>query len=66
MRKMQINSKVFSEKTVKQALNDYKNIAKTSLQVKGEIFIIKFWKFKYDEDQTLKEFENYMIGLENS
>lgn len=66
MRKIQINSEVFSERTIKQAMNDYKDIAKTSLQVKSKNFIITFWEFKYAEDQTLKEFENYMIGLENS
>lgn len=25
-----------------------------------------FWKCKYGEDVTIKEFENYMIGIENS
>lgn len=66
MRKIQINSEIFSEKTVKQALRDYGNIAKTSLKNKGEYFIVTFWKCKFDEEQTLREFENYMIGLENS
>ncbi len=28
--------------------------------------VITFLKCKYDENLTIKEFENYMIGLENS
>lgn len=44
----------------------YKNYAAMSVQYKQEYAIITFWKCKYDEDQTIKEFENYMIGVENS
>lgn len=66
MKKIQINSEIFSEKTVKQALDDYKRIAKTSMKNKGEYYIVTFWKCKFDEEQTISEFENYMIGLENS
>lgn len=66
MRKIQVNSEIFSEETVKQALRDYGNIAKTTLKNERNYFIVTFWKCKFDEDQTLREFENYMIGLENS
>lgn len=66
MRKLQINSEIFSDKTVKQALNDYKKISTTSIKRSNKYSTVIFWKCKYDEEQTLKEFENYMIGLENS
>lgn len=66
MRKIQINSKIYSEKNIKQALADYKNIAKTSLRKGKSYHTVTFWKCIYDEGQTLKEFENYLIGLENS
>lgn len=44
----------------------YKNHAVTTVQYKRDYAIITFWKCKYDEEQTIKEFENYMIGVENS
>ena len=44
----------------------YKNHAVTTVQYKCDYAIITFWKCKYDEEQTIKEFENYMIGVENS
>lgn len=66
MKKIKIRSEIFSEKNIKKALNDYKNITKASFK-KGNIYhTITFWKCVYDEELTVKEFENYLIGLENS
>ena len=44
----------------------YKSHAITTVSFKYEYAIITFWKCKYDEELTVKEFENYMIGVENS
>lgn len=44
----------------------YKNYALTSVSYKRDYAVITFWKCRYDEEQTIKEFENYMIGVENS
>lgn len=44
----------------------YKNHAITTVSFLHDYAIITFWKCKYDEELTVKEFENYMIGVENS
>lgn len=66
MKKVKINRNIYSEHTIEKAMEIYKNHAVTTLRYKGDYATITFWKCKYDEDQTIKEFENYMIGLENS
>lgn len=66
MKRIEINREVYSDRVIEQALNDYKGIAKTSQKKKDKFFIITFWLCKYDESRTIKEFENYLIGLENS
>ncbi len=66
MKKISINREVFSDRSIKQALEDYKEIAKTSLKIKDKYAIVTFWFCKYDENQTIREFENYLIGTENS
>jgi len=66
MKKIKIRSEIFSERNIKQALADYKNIAKASLKNGNPYHTVTFWKCIYDEELTVKEFENYLIGLENS
>jgi hypothetical protein len=66
MKKIKISSEIFSEKNIKQALTDYKNITKASLKKGSTYHTVAFWKCVYDEELTVKEFENYLIGLENS
>lgn len=66
MKKIEVNREVFSDAVIEKALFDYRAIAKTSLKKKDRYAIITFWFCKYDENQTTKEFENYLIGLENS
>jgi hypothetical protein len=44
----------------------YKGYAVMTVNYQKEYAALTFWKCKYDEDQTTKEFENYMIGIENS
>lgn len=66
MKKIKISSEIFSEKNIRQALTDYKNITKASLKKGSTYHTVTFWKCVYDEVLTVKEFENYLIGLENS
>ena len=37
----------------------YKNHAVTTVQYKRDYAIITFWKCKYDEEQTIKEFNKF-------
>lgn len=66
MKRVRINRNVYSDQTIEKTRMVYRNHAVTTVQYKRDYAIITFWKCKYDEDQTTKEFENYMIGVENS
>lgn len=66
MKKVRINRSVYSDDTIEETMLVYKNHAVTTVKYKRDYAIITFWKCKYDEEQTIKEFENYMIGVENS
>ena len=66
MKKVKINRSVYSDETIKTTIQAYQHHAVISAKIKGEHTVLTFWKCRYDEDQTIKEFENYMIGIENS
>lgn len=66
MKKVKINRNVYSDATIEKTMKVYKNHAVTTVSYKRDYAIVTFWKCRYDEEQTIKEFENYMIGVENS
>lgn len=66
MKKIKINRSIYSDDTINATMKAYQNHAVTSVKLKGAYAFLTFWKCKHDEEQTIKEFENYMIGLENS
>lgn len=66
MKRIRINRSVYSDQAIEKTMLIYKNYAVTTVQYKRDYAIVTFWKCKYDEDQTIKEFENYMIGVENA
>ena len=66
MKKVKINRSVYSDATIEKTMKAYKNHAITTVNYKRDYALVTFWKCKYDEEQTIKEFENYMIGVENS
>lgn len=66
MKKITVNLEIYSEKTIQKAIQDYHSLAKISVKHRKERATITFWHCKYDENKTVKEFENYLIGIENS
>lgn len=66
MKEIRINREIYSDNAIKSTMAAYKNHAVTTVQYKCDYAVVTFWKCKYDEEQTIKEFENYMIGVENS
>ena len=66
MKRVRIDRSIYSDDTIEKTRQVYKNYAITSLRYKRDYVEIIFWKCQYDEAQTIKEFENYMIGVENS
>ena len=61
-----VNTEIYSLENISKAAEAYKNLAKIKISGKSENITILFWKCKYDEERTIREFENYLIGLENS
>lgn len=66
MKKVKFNRSIFSDKTITKTMMVYKNHAITTVKFDEDYAVVTFWKCKYSEGQTIKEFENYMIGIENS
>jgi len=66
MKTIRINRSIYSNDTIEKTMRMYKNHAVTTVKYKSEYAHVTFWKCRYDEEQTIKEFENYMIGVENS
>ena len=66
MKKVQISRSVYSDKTIASTIKIYQNHAIVTAEFECGYVVLTFSKCKYDEEQTIKEFENYMIGIENS
>lgn len=66
MKKLRVNRDIYSNTAIEQTINAYTSYAAISVSYRQRYAIITFRKCKYDEVQTVKEFENYMIGAENS
>lgn len=66
MKKVKFSRDVYSDSTITRTTQAYRNHAVVSVKYSGDYAIVTFWKCKYGEDITIKEFENYMIGVENS
>lgn len=65
MIRLSVNADIYSMDNISKAVEAYKNLAKIKTLKKGETVTIVFRYCKYDEERTIREFENYLIGLEN-
>lgn len=63
---LSLNKELFSLDNIKEAESVYKGFAKISIIPEDRYYVVRFKHCKYDEERTVKEFENYLIGLENS
>lgn len=66
MIKLRLNHEIYSDKFVNMAIAAYKELAKITIIHGKRNSEIIFTHCKYGEEQTAKEFENYLICLENS
>lgn len=66
MKKLKINRFVYSDEAIEATMQAYRHLAMITAKVKGDYTILTFWKCKYGDERTIKEFENYLIGIENS
>lgn len=66
MKKLNVKREIYADETVLKTMKIYRKYAVTTVKFQKDQAIITFWKCKNDECLTVKEFENYMIGIENS
>ena len=66
MKTISVNREIYSIETIYKTIDVYKNYADISFELNDLDVKLFFDKCRYDELLTVKEFENYMIGLENT
>ena len=47
-------------------MQDYSNLCEFSIAEKADEWEVRFSNCRFDEQRTVNEFENYLIGLENN
>jgi len=66
MTKLKLRSDVYTEGSIKKVIAVYKTLADIVIEgQKDGYMMICFTNCIYDEKLTIKEFENYLIGVEN-
>lgn len=66
MIKIRLNYDVYSLKSIRAAKEAYSDLANIAIIRRRRDIELIFTSCRFDEEQTVKEFENYLIGLENS
>lgn len=65
MVKLLLSTEIYSEKNIRNTCNAYKDFAKIKMKRKGTYIELIFNDCRYDQNITMKEFENYLINTEN-
>ena len=60
-----LRKEIYSSESINHTIAAYEGFAEFTVIDGGEHIIVTFNNCKYDEERTVKEFENYLIGLEN-
>ena len=63
---LHLHSEIFSMINIELAKKIYTDYADIAIKSEGNYWIVEFSDCKYDESLTIKAFENYLIGLENT
>ena len=66
MKELKLNKDIYSNHRIVNAISAYSGFAEMEMHNRGKHWLIVFLNCKYDEELTIKEFENYLIGLENN
>jgi len=65
MSKLQLSTDVYSLDNIEKVCKIYKDYAKIKIKKKPDRVELIFHRCRYDSDITMKEFENYLINVEN-
>lgn len=63
---LRLETDIYRKEKIAQAIHAYEGYAVISSHYEDKYCMITFTSCKYDENRTIMEFENYLIGLENS
>lgn len=66
MKMIRFSKNIYSQNSIRQACTAYRELAKIDIVEMKDHFLVTFRKCQYDEETTVKEFENYLIGIESS
>lgn len=66
MMTLRLNKELYEKDSLQDAMNAYRELAKIEVQEQDFYWIIQFWQCRYEEKQTVAEFENYLIDRMNS
>ena len=66
MKQIIITKEIFSKTSLERAMQDYSNLCEFSIAEKADEWEVRFSNCRFDEQRTVNEFENYLIGLENN
>jgi hypothetical protein len=66
MKAIRFNKSIYSLKAIKTTIRVYKDYADINVTEEGDNIVITFSNCKYETNQTMHEFENYLVGMENS
>ena len=61
-----LNSQIYTLDNIEIAKAAYVDITNVDILKRNNYWVLQFTSCKYDENATVKAFENYLIGLENS
>lgn len=62
---LKLKEDLYCEDNIIGCIRAYKSLAEIIYKKDADYWILSFKNCKYGEERTVKEFENYLIGLEN-
>lgn len=63
--KLLLNKKIYDKKYIIHTIKDFSSMANIKLESNNEYWICYFYKCKVSVIITMREFENYLIGVSN-
>jgi hypothetical protein len=63
MSELRLKQEIFSQAVIQQAIADYQGLAQIQMTITDTDYCLLFKNCIYPIERTMKEFENYVIGL---
>lgn len=58
---LKLNKELYSYENLRYCCKDYSKLAKIEIECDLQYWVLNFWDCRYDETETIKEYENYLI-----